>query len=335
MDNVYYTWPSTVIVMQNQPAGRSTKRILYVAVAATILVVAIVVGVYFSTAGGSGKAGSSDSTSKITIVAAENFWGSLVSQLGGTHVNVTSIVSDPNTDPHEYESNPADAIAITNARLVIVNGAGYDTWALNIISAENNPNQVVLNVQKLINQSVDANPHFWYSPYYVNYTVKAMYKDLISIDPGDSAYYKQQYATLNASLWSSYMSREVEIKQKFAGTPVASTESIFVYMANATGLEVVSPPGFMKAVAEGTDPSAQDVATFEQLLATGNSTVRVLVYNEQTVTPLTQSIKSLAAQHEVPTIGVTETIQPPDATFQAWMGGELFDLQNALNAQVL
>jgi zinc/manganese transport system substrate-binding protein len=116
---------------------------------------------------------------------------------------------------------------------------------------------------------------------------------------------------------------------------VASTESIFVYMANATGLDVVSPPGFMKAVAEGNDPSAQDVAAFENLIESGNSTVHVLVYNEQTVTPLTQYIKSLAAQHEVPTIGVTETIQPPDATFQAWMGGELFDLQNALNAQAL
>ena len=145
----------------------------------------------------------------IQVVAAENFWGSLVSQLGGTHVNVTSIVSDPNTDPHEYESNPANAIAITNAQFVIVNGAGYDTWALDILSAENTPNQVVLNVQELINQSVDANPHFWYSPYYVNDTVAAMYKDLVKIDPTDTSYFHQQYANLNASLWQSYMSQEV------------------------------------------------------------------------------------------------------------------------------
>src|SRR5208282_3267367 len=101
------------------------------------------------------------------------------------HVNVTSVVSDPNTDPHDYQSNPANAEAISNAKFVIVNGADYDTWALALMASANVPNQVVLNVQELLNQSVDANPHFWYSPYYVNYTVAAMYKDLVKIDPTD------------------------------------------------------------------------------------------------------------------------------------------------------
>ena len=250
-------------------------------------------------------------------------------------MNVTSIVSDPNTDPHEYESNPADAIAITNAQLVIVNGAGYDTWALDILSAENTPNQVVLNVQELINQPVNANPHFWYSPYYVNDTVHAMYKDLLKIDPSYGGYYTQQYKALNTSLWQSYMSQEIYIKAHYSGIPVASTESIFVYMTNATGLKMISPPAFMDAVAEGNDPPAQSVAQFENLLAGGNSSVRVLVYNEQTVTPLTQQIKAMAADNQIPIIGVTETIQPPNATFQAWMQGELYSLTNALNAQAL
>jgi zinc/manganese transport system substrate-binding protein len=271
----------------------------------------------------------------IQVVAAENFWGSLVSQLGGTKVNVTSIVSDPNTDPHEYESNPANARAITDAQFVIVNGAGYDAWALNIIGAESTPNQVVLNVQEVLKLPVAVNPHLWYSPYYVNGTVAAMYKDLVSIDPADKTYFAAQYSSLNSSLYSSYMKQETIIRSQFAGTPVAATEDIFVYMANATGLRVVSPPGFMEAVAGGNDPSAQDVATFQQLLQGGNSTVRVLAYNQQTVTPLTQSMKSLAAQNQIPIIGVTETIQPPDYTFQAWMQGEVASLENALNAQAL
>ena len=118
-----------------------------------------------------GVTGTASSNGVIQIVAAENFWGSLVSQLGGTHVNVTSIVTDPNADPHEYESNAADAIAIANAQFVIINGAGYDTWASQLIAASDSSNQVVLNVQELINQTIDANPHFWYSPYYVNDTV--------------------------------------------------------------------------------------------------------------------------------------------------------------------
>ena len=319
-----------------------SKYLLPVIVVIVILVLGAVAGLYLSTHSAPGSSPTTDSSATtptsgtvIQVVAAENFWGSLVSQLGGTHVNVTSIVSDPNTDPHEYESNPANSIVITNAKFIIVNGAGYDTWALDIPSAENTPNQTVLNVQELINQSVVANPHFWYSPYYVNYTVAAMYRDLVKIDPTDTAYFHQQYATLNASLWQSYMSQEVYIKQHYADVPVASTESIFVYMANATGLKVVSPSAFMDAVAEGNDPPAQSVAQFQTLLQGGNSSVHVLVYNEQTVTPLTQNIKAMAAQYQIPIIGVTETIQPPTATFQAWMQSEVYSLTNALNAQAL
>lgn len=306
------------------------------AVALVILALIMVGGAYAAVSLKSPPVGScSSSGGTIPVVAAENFWGSLVSQIGGSHVNVTSIVTNPNTDPHEYETNAADARAIANACLVIVNGAGYDTWALSEIAASNAPHQTVLNVQLLLGQPVDANPHFWYSPSIVNATVKAMYQDLVKIDPTHSSYYKQQYASLNSSLWTSYMKQELIIKQQFAGTPVASTESIFEYMANATGLKIITPPAFMEAVAEGNDPSAQDIATFENQLNGGNSTVRVLVYNEQTVTPLTQSLLALAAKNEIPYIRISETIQPPNYTFQAWMQGEVMELQNALNAAAL
>jgi zinc/manganese transport system substrate-binding protein len=348
-----------------QAAKSRSKFLIPATVIILILVVGAAAGIYFATrstsssttsssisSSTSSSSSASTSNTVIQVVAAENFWGSLVSQLGGIHVNVTSIVSDPNTDPHEYESNPANAIAVTNAKFIIVNGAGYDTWALDILSAENTQNQVVLNVQELINQTMEANPHFWYNPYYVNDTVAAMYKDLVKIDPTDTSYYHAQYAVLNASLWQSYMSQEQYIRENYGGTttlapdgsddsctgrctPVASTESIFVYMANATGLEVVSPAAFMAAVAEGNDPPAASVAQFENLLQGGNTSVRVLVYNEQTVTPLTQTIKAEAAQYQVPIIGVTETIQPVNFTFQAWMQSEVGNLLNALNAAEL
>lgn len=325
--------------MDNPSAARNSRTVIYVVVAVIIIVVGAVAGLYLTNRGVSDTTTSTASvvstSPRILVVAAENFWGSLVSQLGGIHVNVTSIVSDPNTDPHEYEANPENAIAITNAKLIIVNGAGYDTWALDILASENTPNQVVLNVQQLLNQPVDANPHFWYRSLYVNITVHAMFEDLVQIDPTDISYFQAQYAALNASLWQSYMSREVYIQQNYAGTPVASTESIFVYMANSTGLKVVSPVPFMDAVAEGNDPPAASVAEFENLLMGGNTTVHVLVYNEQTVTPLTQQIKSLAAQYQIPIIGVTETIQPSNQTFQFWMGSEVANLQNALNAAAL
>jgi zinc/manganese transport system substrate-binding protein len=308
------------------------NALLTATVLVVIVVAAISAGLFVPRSKGSttipcSTTGQSPST-KIRVVAAENFWGSLVSQLGGTRVNVLSIVSDPNTDPHEYESNFADAEAIANANFVIVNGAGYDDWALQLIAASNTPNQVVLNVQELINQSVTANPHFWYSPYYVSDTVKAMYEDLVCIDPTDTAYYKQQYLALNASL-GVYNERIDEIRQQFAGTHVASTESIFVYLANAAGLDLVSPPAFMQAVSEGNDPPVQSLIQFQQELENGS--VSMLVYNEQTMTPLTQSIMTLATENNVPTVGVTETIQPADVTFQVWMNAELLAIQNTLN----
>jgi zinc/manganese transport system substrate-binding protein len=302
---------------------------IIVAVLIAVIVLAAFIGIYLS---GNPNANSNSTSNVIKVVAAENFWGSLASQLGGTHVNVTSIVTDPNADPHEYESNAADAIAIANAQFVIVNGAGYDAWALQLISASNTPHQVVLNVQELINQPIGANPHFWYSPYYVNDTVAAMYKDLCSIDPALTSYFTQQYTSLKASL-GVYNERIDEIKQQFGGTKVASTESIFEYLANATGLDLVSPPAFMDAVAEGNDPPAQSIVQFDNLIT--NGTISMLVYNEQTVTPLTQSIKSLASQYNIPIVGVTETIQPSDVEFQVWMNSELLAIQNALNAKAL
>src|SRR5579872_2234734 len=251
---------------------KNSTMIVAVVVIIVIIAVAAAGAVLLSaksTSTTSTKSTSSSSTAgggnnTVKVVAGENFWGNLVSQLGGSHVSVLSIVSDPNADPHQYESNSADAQAIANASFIIVNGAGYDDWALQLISAANNPNQKILNVQDMLNTTVNpgcaelaynatracVNPHFWYSPYYVNYTVHAMYNDLVALDSADQAAFKANYATLNSSLYTSYMAREAEIKAQYNNAPVASTESIFLYMANATGLNVISPQGFMRAVAE-------------------------------------------------------------------------------------
>jgi len=271
-------------------------------------------------------------TGKIQVVAGENFWGSIVAQIGGTHVSVTSIVSDPNADPHEYESNTTNARAFANANYVILNGAGYDSWGDKLLSSDGNANQKVLRVSNLLSKKEGDNPHFWYSPDYVNQVAAQMEKDLISIDPADTSYYQQQYGVLQSS-FAPYQHRITAIKQQFGGTQVASTESIFVYLANATGLNLISPPEFIDAVAEGNDPSAQSLVTFEQQLKSGAP--KVLVYNQQTVTPVTDNMKKFAADNGIPVIGVTETIQPPDLSFQDWMNAQLVELQNALNSKTL
>jgi zinc/manganese transport system substrate-binding protein len=273
-----------------------------------------------------------DSTDKLHIVAAENFWGSLVSQLGGDRVQVTSIVSDPNADPHEYESNTKDARAFATANYVILNGLGYDDWGNKLLSAQPESQRKVLIVGNVVGKKEGDNPHLWYNPAYVNTAVAQMDKDLIDLDPSGRAYYQQQLKSLSASL-SSYQNRIKSIKQQYGGTKVAATEDIFAYLADAAGLDLVSPPAFIQAVAEGNDPPTDSVVQFQQQLQGGQ--VKVLAYNEQTVTPLTTSIKQLAAQQNISVIGITETIQPPGTTFQDWMNAELITLENALNANTL
>ena len=293
------------------------------------------------TAGTSGSA-TVASGSIIHVVAGENFWGSLVTQLGGNRTVVLSIVNDPNADPHEYEANVSDAEAIANAQFVIVNGVGYDDWALQLIASADTSNQVVLNVGTLNGVSVTGgivtgNPHMWYNPLYVNRSVAAMYSILVSIQPSSRSYFQANYAALNVSLGELY-ARADGIRSAFAGTPVESTESILVYLANYTKLDLVSPPEFMKAIAEGNDPPTQSVVTFQCQLQTGK--VAVLVYNDQTVTPITSSMKSIAAANNVTVVAISETIQPPEVdkvnvTFQDWMGSQYLALYDALNAKTL
>jgi len=266
----------------------------------------------------------------LQVVAGENFWGSLASQLGGSHAHVLSIVSDPNADPHEYASTTDDARAVANADYAIFNGAGYDSWGDKLLGASQNPNRKLLDIANLLGKKEGDNPHFFYSPAYVNQVVLQMESDFIALDPADAPYYRQQYAVLSAAL-AGYQNRIIGIKHQFAGTKVAATEDVFTYLADAAGLDLVSPPAFMLAVAEGNDPPAASVAEFERLLGSGE--VRVLVYNQQTITPLTVNIEKMAADRGMGIVGITEIITPPKLSFQGWMNGEVIELQHALSAK--
>lgn len=290
-----------------------------------MMIVIVVGGLCVSGCGKGPK--PSQRTNGLQIVAAENFWGSLVSQLAGPHAQVLSIVSDPNADPHEYSSSVATARAVATADYVVVNGAGYDSWCDKLLNAGGNPNRKVLNVADLVGQKTGANPHFWYNPDFVNRVAAQMEQDLIWIDPKNTDDYRRQYQAVQASL-AHYQNRIQAIRQQFKGTKVAATEDIFLYLGNAAGLNVISPPAFMQAVAEGNDPPVQSLIEFQNQIK--NKEPVVLVYNEQTVTPLTEGIKKMAADNEIPVVGITETIQPPNVSFENWMDAEIAALQNAL-----
>ena len=279
-----------------------------------------------------GSSAQGAQTGAIKVVAGQNFWGSIATQLGGTKASVQSVVSDPNADPHEYEVNTNDARAFADAGFVILNGAGYDDWASKLLSANPSSHRTVLVAADLLGKKAGDNPHFWYNPDYVTRMADQITADYKAIDSSDAAYFEQQRADFTAAL-KPYTQRLAEIKAKFSGVPVGATESIFVYMATALGLNLISPPEFMNAVAEGNDPPVSAVIDFQNQITAKQ--VKVLVYNVQTATAVTTNIKHLAALADIPVVGVSETLQPESATFQDWQLSQLLLLQNALNASAL
>jgi zinc/manganese transport system substrate-binding protein len=265
----------------------------------------------------------------ISVIAGENFWGSIALQLGGSHVSVQSVVSDPNADPHEYESSANDARAFADARLVILNGAGYDDWGKKLLDANPAAGRHVLTVADLLGKKVGDNPHFWYSPESVVRVADAITAQYRSIDSADASYFDQRRAEFTTAL-RPYTDEIAKIKLKYAGTPVGATESIFVYLATALGLNLTTPTEFMNAVAEGTDPPASAVVEFQNQISAGQ--IKVLVYNVQTTTAVTTTVKALAASHHIPSVGVSETLLPENLTFQDWQVKQLASLEVALSS---
>ena len=275
--------------------------------------------------------GSSSATppASIEVVAAESFWGSIAAQLGGSRVSVQSVVTDPNADPHEYETSPNDARAFAEADLVILNGAGYDSWGQKLLDANPSSRRTVLDVAVLVGKKRGDNPHFWYHPAFVTRVADRISEDYRRLDPADAAYFDQKRAELTVAL-QPYNREIATIKQRHSGTPIGATESVFAYMADALGLNLTTPPEFMDAVAEGTDPPAKAVATFHDQIA--QNRIKALVYNLQTSTAVTTNLKSLAAAHHIPTVGISETIEPVGLTFQDWQLQQLKSLDAALES---
>jgi zinc/manganese transport system substrate-binding protein len=269
------------------------------------------------------------SAGAISVIAGENFWGSIALQLGGTKVRVQSVVTDPNTDPHEYESSANDARAFADARLVILNGAGYDDWGKRLLAANQSANRQVLNIADLLGKKAGDNPHFWYDPDYVVTVAGSITARYKSLDPAASDYFDQRRSDFATAL-QPYAEEIANIRSRYSGTPVGATESIFVYVGAALGLNITTPAEFMNAVAEGTDPPASAVVEFQDQIS--RNQIRVLVYNVQTSTSVTTNIRTLAAAHHVPSVGVSETLQPESLTFQDWQLRQLRHLEAALSS---
>lgn len=262
----------------------------------------------------------------IDVVASTNVYGDITSQLGGSHVKVTAILSNPNTDPHTYESSTADARAVARATLVVQNGIGYDDFMGKLEAASPNGRRVVIDVGTALGHKQGDNPHLWYDPSTMPRIASLIVSALARQDLADAAAFRARLKSFDASLrpWTDLLAR---VRRRYAGTPIAVTEPVFGYAAQAMGLKVLTPNTFAQAIMEGNDPSPQDVQV-EKGLLTGNK-AKAFFYSQQAVAPIALTLLGLAHGHHIPIVGVYET-KPLSKTYQQWMLAEIQATQKAL-----
>ncbi|BBZ26894.1 ABC transporter substrate-binding protein [Mycolicibacterium madagascariense] len=262
------------------------------------------------------------------MVASTNVWGDIAKQIGGDHVTITSIMSDPNADPHEYEADAKTGAAVSKGQLVIENGLGYDDFMDKLLSASPNPNRKVLTAADVMQISgQDANPHIWYDIAKVPDVANAIATQLGSLDPADAATFTANAKTFNDSL-APVDAAITNIKNKYSGAPVGYTERVPGYLVDAAGLKLATPASFAQSIEDGNDPSPADNAAFDAALNT--KAIKVLLYNGQVTSPATDAIKTLAQKDSVPIVGVTETLPPSDKDFQAWQLRQINEITTAL-----
>lgn len=307
----------------SESSGWRARRIARALFVPTILVLSSAL-VY--AAGSREPSSTAPQAGRIPVVAAENFYGDVASQIGGAKVAVTSILNNPNVDPHEYESSVNDAKSVANARLVIENGGGYDDWMGKLLSASPDPSRIVITAYKIAPVHLPENEHVFYNLDNMDAVAKAIRDSLSKLDPSSAPEFDRNYVTFVASL-GPVRAEMAKIKSAYAGTPIGLTETIFLYQALPMDLKVLTPFAFQKAISEGNDPPADAAISAEQQVK--EKQIRVLIYNEQTVTQITTRLEKEARTAGIPIIGVTETMPPADH-YQSWILNQLEELQKAL-----
>jgi zinc/manganese transport system substrate-binding protein len=263
----------------------------------------------------------------LRVVAAENFYGNITAQIGGRRVQVTSVLSDPNADPHLFEPGTDNGLAVAHAAVVIQNGLGYDSFMNRLEAAAPSRKRIVVTIADTLGvHGHNANPHLWYDVPRLGRVAAAIAAALERADPAGATRYRAGLARFLASL--APLRREVvRIRARNAGLPVAYTEPVPGYLLAAAGLRNLTPEAFSRAIEDGSEPSPAAVAEMDALVQ--QHRVRVLLYNNQTTSQVTQQVESLARSSGIPVVGVSETM-PPGADYQGWQLGQARALARAL-----
>jgi zinc/manganese transport system substrate-binding protein len=262
----------------------------------------------------------------IRIVAIERVYGDLAHQLGGSRVDVRTILNSPSADPHAYEPTARDADAVAAADIAIENGLGYDAFADKLIAASPRDVRTVIDVGTIGGHRTGDNPHVWYEPASLRTFCDALSVELIRRSAGERREITRRRDTIDG--WIARYSKRLEaLGRHHPRARVAITEPVFDYVLRAANIAIATPPSFSHAIEEGNDPAPQDVDTMRALLA--GRRVAAFVYNRQTVEPSTTRLLDVARAARVTVVPITETL-PANARTQDWIDGEVAALERAL-----
>ncbi len=264
--------------------------------------------------------------SQIAVVAAENFYGDIARQIGGDRISVVSIMTNPDQDPHLFETTPGIVRQLAGAQIVILNGANYDPWMEKLLAAAPRPGRTVIGAAELVGRNPGDNPHLWYDPATMPAVANALAAALTKADSAHALDYAARLKTTLSGL-ARITQRVAQLKAKHGGAAVTATEPVFGPMAEALGLTMRNQR-FQLAMMNDTEPSARDVAAFENDLK--ERKVKLLIYNSQVSEKLTERLRDIAIRAKVPVVGVTETM-PANVSFQDWVLGELDAVDKALS----
>jgi zinc/manganese transport system substrate-binding protein len=262
----------------------------------------------------------------VDVAVSVDQWGDLVSQLAGACAQVKTVLISSSVDPHDYEPSPRDAATFSGARLIVINGAGYDPWAVKL-AAISAPVAPFISAADVTKTPDGANPHLWYRPSAVTAVADAITAELSKIDPQTRAYFTDRRSAFSTAL-QPYTHLIDTIKAHAAGKTYAATEGIFTYMADALGLVNKTPQGYRRAAASESDPPPADLRAFLDALA--DHRIDVLIYNPQTEGSIPDQIRAAAERANVPVITATETVPQNQTTFFGWQDSQLTALAKAL-----
>jgi zinc/manganese transport system substrate-binding protein len=286
-------------------------------------------------AAGCGSSSTSDPTTAsgaINAIGAENEYANVLSQIGGQYVHVTSILNNPNTDPHTFEASPQVAQEVSGADLIVQNGVGYDSWINKMESASPNSKRKVIVVQNLLGLPNNTpNPHLWYNPVTMPAAAKAMANDLSALLPAHKAYFQANLAKFDSSL-TPWLNAIAQFKAAYPNITAATTEPVADYLLTAMGIKNLTPFTFQADIMNGVEPSPQDISLENGFFS--KHMVKVFAYNQQVVDALTTSIRENALKDGVPVVGVYETMPTPGYDYQSWMLAEVHALEKAVTSKI-